>query len=754
MGVRSTKIVKPGMLIKLAVFLSMALYSTLALSGNPFQQLGNKISSFGSNLSKSISKPAIKNEEDFKSNVLGVWKGTVKQNGLSPYNVELYLYDFKEGAKVGTSYYPTLGCSGSLRLQAWGDDVSVFNEAFNSGARKECQDAIINAKLTGRDKASLIWGNTRGTRLATAKVKRWPYSNDPSATVSKGANIRSGPSTKKKVIGNLKSGTPVNIIAVERDWYMLQAGANGAQGGGWIHSSLISFNKKSVTPRFALGLREPSKSRTSQPAANSNKVTTQSNIDYAGYSKGFIPVKQLYREGDLDGVANFYEGKLNEKNNQGESGQEALKIIGLLQWWEQGTLAIDRGDYDKAIDDFSTAEDLIEKRNNDSKVVAGFKKTGGWILGTVLGNEEISAYSGNGWERVLMLNYKSIAYLLKGQRRAYNVTRRAIDWQNLEKKAFDHKLLEEKDKTETKLDEEKDKVKKKVADVDKGKKVNNTVRKGLVAAFAPMEAKASSVSSAYVNPFGYYVAGMVQEFESYNDRSLRDNARISYEKALELNPKSKVLKRAVKDLKNTTAPPGRRLIHVVVADGFVPEKKVLDYNVKVGNSVVPLKMPIYQPIQSKVHRIEVATTSGKRIARLSSVADVEAICLRQQMDIQPLLIMRAMTSFMTNAFLDATAQGAEGIKGVILHTVSAVRKITSAPDTRSWMSLPATIQAARFHLAKGTNKLVIRTYSKSGKKLSSKTVRIDPYGHNFIYARSIDNALFAQSNEKLWLAGM
>ena len=269
-----------------------------------------------------------------------------------------------------------------------------------------------------------------------------------------------------------------------------------------------------------------------------------------------------------------------------------------------------------------------------------------------------------------------------------------------------------------------------------------------------MEAKATTVPSAYVNPFGFYVAGMIQEFESYNDRSLRDNARISYKKALELNPNSKVLKQAVKDLKKPQAPSGTRLVHVVVADGFVPEKKVLTYNVQSGSYVIPLKMPIYEPVKSRVHRIEVRNTSGKRLATLSPVADVEAICLRQQLDLQPLLTMRAMSSFAVTAATEAVAQQSQGIGGLLLKGISSLRKKTSAPDTRSWMSLPATMQAARLHLRKGIKKLKIVTYAKNGKKLSSKTVRIAPNTHNFIYARSIDSMLYTRDTEKLWLAEM
>lgn len=573
----------------------------------------------------------------------------------------------------------------------------------------------------------------------------------PTGTVLKTANMRAGPGTQHAVLAVVPKDSVVNIVQLKDSWYLVQADTNGVSTSGWISSSLIS-SSASPSAQLSSGSNTVSNGTSTGSTTPPTGTEAQSNIDYAGYSKEFLPVKQMLVDGKLDEVASFYEMKTEAEAESGGAGKnaEAMNMTGLLYSLEQGTLALDQGDYDKAVTEFSSAERLVEEQQNESILAGGAKKTGGWLLGTILGQEEMFAYEGEGWEQVLMLNYKSIAYLLQGKRQAYNVTRRAIDWQNIQKKAFDQKLREEKEEASEELNKQESN-KEETAKEDTQ---NQAVKEGLAAAFAPMEAKATTVPSAYVNPFGFYVAGMVQEFESYNDRSLRDNARISYEKALELNPDSNVLKQAVKDLAKPQAPSGTRLVHIVVADGFVPEKKVLTYTVQASSYVIPLKMPIYEPVKSKVYRIEVRSTSGTRLATLSPVADVEAICLRQQLDVQPLLTMRAMSSFVVTATAEAAAQQSQGIGGILLKGLSNIRKQTSAPDTRSWMSLPATMQAARLHLRKGISKLRIDTYAKNGKKLSSKTVKIDPNTHNFIYARSIDSMLYTQDTEKLWLAEM
>ncbi|GMR06137.1 MAG: hypothetical protein BMS9Abin25_0720 [Gammaproteobacteria bacterium] len=725
------------------LLLSLSLLSQTAFAENPFQQFMGGFKKFGNKLTKQLPTKVTISDAQLRKYVLGVWEGSVNVLGASPYLIVVYMYDLTEGELVGTSYYPTFQCTGTLFLKKRDQNESVYSEQIITGKRKACRDKIITGKLTKPDTAKLVLKTPGSNWSATAILTKISgLSMDKLGEIKKAANLRTGPSTQNKVLGVIPKGSIVKIIAEQGNWYMLETDTQGAAGGGWVYSSLISLNNPSTAQLALAGIKQPS-----SPYYNSRKqnikTTTDSNIDYAGYSKRFIPAKQLYMDGKLEELASFYESKIQAGKNN-EDNSKALKKLGVLQWLEQGTLDIDRGDFSKAVDDFSSAEKMLEKRKNASKLSVGLKKTSGWILGTVLGSEEISAYKGEGWERVLMLNYKSIAYLLQGKRRAYNVTRRSIDWQNIEKKKFDKKLQQQNEKAKEEYEKEE----------KNNSEQANIVRKGLMAAFAPMKAKASTVPSAYVNPFGFYVSGMIQEFESYNDRSLRDNAKISYKKALELNPKSKVLKQAVKDLAKPVAPAGTRLVQVVVADGFVPEKKVLSYNVRMGNSIIPLKMPIYEPVKSKVYRIEVRSSSGKRLAILSPVADIEAISLRQQLDMQPFLTVRAMTSFLIAATTDSVAKESRGFGGVILKTISEIRKVTSAPDTRSWMSLPATIQAARLHLRKGINKLEIRTYGKDGKKLSSEMVKIDPNSHNFVYARSIDNRLYTQSSERLWLAGI
>jgi len=70
---------------------------------------------------------------------------------------------------------------------------------------------------------------------------------------------------------------------------------------------------------------------------------------------------------------------------------------------------------------------------------------------------------------------------------------------------------------------------------------------------------------------------------------------------------------------------------------------------------------------------------------------------------------------------------------------------------RSWMSLPSTIQAARLHLRKGVSKLKIVSYDRRGKRLASKTVKINKRSHDFVYARSINRTIYADASREMWM---
>ena len=66
------------------------------------------------------------------------------------------------------------------------------------------------------------------------------------------------------------------------------------------------------------------------------------------------------------------------------------------------------------------------------------------------------------------------------------------------------------------------------------------------------------------------------------------------------------------------------------------------------------------------------------------------------------------------------------------------------------MSLPATLQATRLHISNNTNKLKIVSFDARGRRLASKTIKINNQSNSFIYARSIDKQLYVNVSKALW----
>jgi hypothetical protein len=191
-----------------------------------------------------------------------------------------------------------------------------------------------------------------------------------------------------------------------------------------------------------------------------------------------------------------------------------------------------------------------------------------------------------------------------------------------------------------------------------------------------------------------------------------------------------------------------------VNDGFVPEKMVLTQHFGAGTNrstgrpiLVPIKLPYYRPVPNRVQRIVVETTEGQALADLSPVADVEAIVLRHQKDQQAFITLRIVLSSIRNT-IGATLKEHQN---PFLKILGEVMISVAAPDTRSWMTLPASIQAARLYVPADTKTITIATYDVQGAKLASESVAVDEAGATFIYGRSLDDRLLVRGSQDLWV---
>lgn len=625
------------------------------------------------------------------------------------------------GALVGL----TLALSGRANAGLWDQFTSDVQKALN-GEQLEVQNETSDAPIT------------ESANVETVALPPVEAPVGEAATAKQTANLRAGPGANHEKVGSLVGGQSLRILEEQGQWMKIRAQIAGEDKTAWIYAPLVvkasAAARQSPTDVGPAGASQRAEVTTAAAASEALKS------EYAGYSAEVRPIKEMMRKGALDDVEAFFAEREKKVREGTKSEAELIDEIGNLRWLERGTLAIDRGRFDEAERTFGYAERLLDGEQRAS-YTESFLGTGASMVGAfVTGNQEMVPYSAEGYENVLMLNYKSLAYLLEGKREAYNVARRAIDWQKLEKDRFEDGVREAKEK----LVEEEGELK----SSDEGASSGFLgAQEALANEYKAYDAVANRVPSAYVNPFGYYVAGMIQEYESLNDSSLRNNAKTAYQKALDLNPESEALKNAVRALEKGGTSNDAHLVHVIVGSGFVPEKKMLSYYLPTNNGVVAIKLPIMVPEENPIARIEVHTESGKKLATLSQIADVEAIALRHQKDMEPLRNLRIAMSVVSSV---VTSQVLSRV-GILGQVANVAREKMSVPDMRSWMTLPAEISAARLQINKRIKKIKLVSFDKNGRRLGAQVVDLGEGGHDFVYARAMDDQMLAYSPDKLWV---
>ncbi len=189
---------------------------------------------------------------------------------------------------------------------------------------------------------------------------------------------------------------------------------------------------------------------------------------------------------------------------------------------------------------------------------------------------------------------------------------------------------------------------------------------------------------------------MVNEIKSYSDPSLRDNARIAYEKALELNPESVVIKEAAKAMAGGFARSDQKVIHLIGSIGMAPEKArclLWTASAGAGDGDAVEVSDLYRSTGyreddrgARQHR------SAKARNRLSALADIEAMAIRYQKDRLPVESVK----FGIAASIRVSSRRASVQPRRRWRARSATWRDQSInPDMRAWLALPARFHAAR-----------------------------------------------------------
>lgn len=461
-------------------------------------------------------------------------------------------------------------------------------------------------------------------------------------------------------------------------------------------------------------------------AGKSDRLGLVENEATKTYAEAYAPARTALQEGKAEELINKIESKYytedGNKKSRDEIIEELVKNNSELSILERGLLILNAGDFERALLYFDAGEMKMEQCEAESgmyKLGATISKGG---IATLFGSEEVNDYVLRGYEKVMLLNYKALCYMLLGDRKAYNVTRRAIEKQQEEWEKFKELLVEFEEKQAKQADNQK-----KIASEVNVDNRDEEIKK-----------KAELVPNAYVNPFGDYMDALLLELDGIDDKSIRDNSIIAYKKVLENNKDCGTAKTAIKEVRRGV-PKGKKLVHIILADGFSPERKESVQGYQIDKLKAVVNFATATPIPSNVAGAKVIYTGGNQT--FSSLSKMESIILRDDQDRLPF-----RTAMVTLALLrSGTASAFLGDLGV------NIAATLQRPDTRSWLTLPNKVIVARFYVPNKTKNVTIQTYDEKKRIMAQYAVDIAELGPTVVYAVSYENQLKAFANKQSWI---
>ena len=558
-------------------------------------------------------------------------------------------------------------------------------------------------------------------------------------------------------------------------------------------------------------------------ATHSDKLGFAENEGTKTYAEAYEPARNMLLQGQWDQVrAKLLENSSKEVKEelQGDDGEirqtvrtekltndeemeRLIKEQSELSLVERGLLTLNVGDFERALFYFDAAEEKLGLTESDDSAAGAASKYGKSGMAVLLGSEEMANYELRGYEKVMLLNYKALCYMLMGDRKAYNVTRRAIDLQQEEWEKF-KTLLAENEKEQGDLKDEVDKQpnpkvqdrqvgNSKAAEYDRQikqakqmvtelQKLRNSSRispeqrpvidrqiqdtKNQIVQLEKMKTasvgaspdkmsisdvddrsdevkkKAGLVVSAYVNPFADYLNAMMMEIDGFDDPTMRQNAKIAYKKVVENNKDCLTAKSAVRNVERGL-PRNQKLVQIILSDGFSPYQleKTKVFPIPLDDRVINAVVNYANATPVPTETVGASIKVGNQTTKLSSLTKMESLVLRDEQDRMP---MRA--TMFGLAILRSAASGA-----FLGNLGSAIAGSIQHPDTRSWLTLPNQVFVARVSVPKSQKSLKLQTINAEGQPLATTDVKLAKDGPTVVYAVSYDKNIQVYANAFSWV---
>jgi hypothetical protein len=397
----------------------------------------------------------------------------------------------------------------------------------------------------------------------------------------------------------------------------------------------------------------------------------------------------------------------------------------LLALYELGAFYHLGGDPKKSIGFFNTADAVAHDYEGQAIVSAGAT---GRTAGALLVNDSVMKYEGFGYDKVMSRTINAINYLLLGDMEGARVeVRKAEEYQRLERERHQKEMQAGS---------------RQPAGTESATLGNPAVQ----ATYGRMFDYTRNVRNSFENAFTYYLSSqiyLVRGEEGLND------AMVEIRKAYELAPQAPGVRSAYLEIARAQGgfayedakarlrlpagepapdPMATGSMVVFFETGLVPQMEEVKINLFAENRLYSLAFPIYRDFGTAQPLLSIFTPA--RTFMTSTLLDTRALAVKALQERMPGILTRGLLGAIAKGEVQQRAEKNFGFFGGLVSKV-ATAVVTSA-DRRSWLSLPAEVQVAKFNLAAGPNQLELR-----GAGLAETlALNVTPGSHTFLLVRA------------------
>ncbi len=419
----------------------------------------------------------------------------------------------------------------------------------------------------------------------------------------------------------------------------------------------------------------------------------------------------LVLSGCAGGPFSSYDQRLARVRNRMSSGDSAAALKKLnpykqglnsqLYWLERGRVNQTLRNHHLSKADFEAAIASFKKEEEKAKytVTGALAQTGSLVV-----SDKVIPYSAEPYERIFVYHYQALNYLLSREvEKAAVEVRRALFEQRQQELRYEEELLKAQNEIATKG----------------GDYINSVnIEQALRSAYAEMDQVAHLVNSSFVNPYLYYLAGLVQEIEG--DYS---NAYVSYRKAVQSAPGNHTVQDAVMELayevdrgelrkyenrfKRKYIGPLKESegeLIVLFEQGFVPMKEEVIIPFPTGYGITTLAFPVYNDREIRPIPLKIYDVDRKLVGKTDTVCNVQAMAYKALREKMAITVVRSLLRVAGKVALQYQASKEMGALGEFISSIWNI--VSEHADTRSWATLPANVQVFRTRMPVGKHRLL------------------------------------------------